>query len=57
MKANWAETNQHGVWCTVCGELLSRDTEYIAGDECPTCGAPDDIEQMAQFFCGEDDDD
>lgn len=51
----WAVTNEHGVWCSCCGELLSRDCEYIAGDNCPTCGAPDDGEMMMQYFCGDDD--
>ena len=35
----WAIANEYGVWCSFCGELLSRDSEYVAGDNCPTCGA------------------
>lgn len=52
----WAIPNEHGMWCSCCGELLSRDPEYDPGDNCPTCGAPDDGEMMAQYFGDNEDD-
>ena len=51
---SWFETNSHGTWCCGCGELLSRRDEDFDGEECPTCGFPEDAEMMAQFFGGED---
>lgn len=53
--------NDHGTWCPSCGDLLAGaggvDEDGIEPDECPTCGYPDDLEKMADYHCGEDDDD
>lgn len=51
-------TNEHGTWCPSCGELLSnRDEDFDEDADCPTCGYPDDIDKVAEYHTGEDDDD
>jgi hypothetical protein len=53
--------NEHGLWCPSCGELLAgpggTDEEGLEPDECRVCGFPDNIEKMADYHCGDDEDD
>lgn len=50
----WASVNDDGIWCDFCGELLVAsfhvDSESEAPECCRSCGAPDDIEAMAEYF-------
>lgn len=42
--------NEHGVWCPHCGECVSGAEDFA---NCPTCGFPDDIDAMADYHCGD----
>lgn len=46
--------NEHGVWCPSCGEIIATpwgiDDDWMAPDECRTCGFPEDHEKMAEYF-------
>lgn len=51
--------NEHGLWCPSCGERLAGpalvDEEGLEPEECRVCGFPEDIEKMAEYHCGDDD--
>lgn len=56
---DWFTRNEHGFWCSVCGNLLKPDFHFDDEDEwdefedsledggCDQCGAPDDIDPEA----------
>lgn len=50
----WATLNEDGLWCDVCGEILIAafhlDDTTTVPECCRTCGAPDDIDAMAEYF-------
>lgn len=54
LELTWAESNEHGVWCPCCGELLAApwhiDEDWEEPDSCKVCGFPDDGEQMSEYF-------
>jgi hypothetical protein len=55
---DWASVNDNGMWCNFCGDLLIAsfhvDADTEAPEGCRNCGAPDDVEQMAEYFAGEE---
>lgn len=50
----WTTANDDGLWCNFCGELLVAAWNVDECTEhpecCPTCGGPDDIEAMTDYF-------
>lgn len=51
--------NEHGLWCPSCGECVAPggiDEDGGEPSECRCCGYPD-AEAVADYHCGDDDDD
>lgn len=44
----YATLNEHGLWCDFCGENVEAAhnmvEDYIPPENCPNCGAPDEID-------------
>ena len=42
---DWADVNEHGIWCPMCGNLLCPTFNYTDDwqepENCPQCGHPD----------------
>ena len=51
---DFATLNEYGLWCDFCGDLLAApwqmDADFEPPECCRQCGAPDDIEAMAEYF-------
>ena len=55
-KAMWWTRNEHGFWCSFCGENLMPSSHFDDDEErdeyeakldernCPNCGAPDEFD-------------
>jgi hypothetical protein len=51
------DANEHGIWCTACGEIIAApwnlSKDWVAPDSCRTCGFPD-FEDGPGYFTGDD---
>jgi hypothetical protein len=61
MSADLWDANEHGLWCTCCGNLIASpaqasDDDFYVPDSCRECGFPD-AERVADYFLGDDDED
>lgn len=53
-ETTWSDVNDDGVWCPSCGELIAApwcvDEDWTEPESCKTCGLPDDVDKMAEYF-------
>jgi len=51
---DWCSANEAGIWCNICGDLVVSswhvDDDTTCPQSCRTCGGPDDIDAMAEYF-------